>query len=127
MDSLLSSINIEQMLTEQQLFLFSAGGDLGDIYTAVNATMVSKEVKGRATGHCSALIKLLPDYSDLYISQDTWTEYSDMVTLRSSSFFFSSSSYSPLLLPLLFLPFFYRQVLQFSVAWLVTINFFSEC
>lgn len=34
-----------------------------------------------ATGHCSALIKLLPDNADLYVAQDTWSSFNSMTRI----------------------------------------------
>ena len=69
----------ELPLTEEQIMLISANGDLGDIFTAVNEEL-PENLAVRSLGKCSALIKLLPDMSELFVSQDTWTEFSDMVS-----------------------------------------------
>ena len=52
-------------------------GDLDDLQSAL--TGVSRPLMG--TGHCSALVKLLPNNADLYVAQDTWTEYQQMLRI----------------------------------------------
>ncbi|XP_022093226.1 putative phospholipase B-like 2 [Acanthaster planci] len=59
--------------------LFQAGGDLDGIEAALKADGGRK--RGRFSGHCSALIKLLPGNKDLYVSHVTWTEYGDMLRI----------------------------------------------
>lgn len=44
-------------------------GDLEDLFAMEG---FEREI---GDGHCSALIKILPDGSDLYVSQVTWTGY----------------------------------------------------
>lgn len=53
---------------------------LGELYELEQA-LVNRTVKHRAVGQgsCSALIKLLPDDKDLYISHATWYSYSTML------------------------------------------------
>ena len=59
---------------------FSLGGDLEDLEVALGAP---DEVKSRVLGggSCSAIIKLLPDKSELFTAHDTWGPLSDMVRI----------------------------------------------
>jgi len=54
-------------------------GDLEDLEQALGDSEVPAKVKGQ--GHCSALVRLLPDGSDLLVSHDTWNSYQSMLRL----------------------------------------------
>ena len=54
-------------------------GGLDDLEKALNNSAVKHHVVGQ--GSCSALIKLLPDNKDLFISQVTWNSYSSMLRI----------------------------------------------
>ena len=54
------------------------GGDLEDLETALKDGESSKVL---GSGSCSALIKLLPGYKDLYVSHDTWNVYNGMLRI----------------------------------------------
>ncbi|XP_064612356.1 putative phospholipase B-like 2 [Liolophura sinensis] len=58
--------------------MFQIGGDLEDLESALN-----KEDRDRVhgSGSCSALIKLLPDNADLYVSHDTWSGFETMLRI----------------------------------------------
>ena len=64
-------------LTPFDFNLMQLGG-LSDLEKALNDT-VKHHVVGQ--GSCSALIKLLPDNKDLFISQVTWNSYSSMLRI----------------------------------------------
>ena len=55
------------------------GADLDSIETALNTKSSKKRPLGGT--HCSALIKLLPGNKDLFVSHDTWDEYSGMLKI----------------------------------------------
>ena len=48
-----------------------------DLPDALGIPKFKKKTVG--SGSCSALIKLLPGNQDLYVAQDTWTSYQDML------------------------------------------------
>ena len=50
-----------------------------DIPDALGIPEFRKKTVG--SGSCSALIKLLPGNKDLYVAQDTWSSYQDMVRI----------------------------------------------
>ncbi|XP_052256063.1 putative phospholipase B-like 2 isoform X2 [Dreissena polymorpha] len=56
------------------LYVLSMGDDMEDIPNAMKP-------KVTGSGSCSALIKLLPGYKDLYVSQDTWSTYQSMLRM----------------------------------------------
>lgn len=60
------------------MYLFNVGGDLEDL-----EFVLKKETKKRilGSGSCSALIKVLPDNSDIYVSQDTWNNFNSMLRI----------------------------------------------
>ncbi|KAH9502295.1 putative phospholipase B-like 2 [Bulinus truncatus] len=69
------------------LYIFQVGGDmedLGELFPSLSKFRSSKGEGnhwGFGRGHCSALIRLLPDYSDLYVSQDTWNDLPSMLRI----------------------------------------------
>ena len=54
-------------------------GDIEDLESALRKTSGPEKMLGN--GHCSALIKVLPNQQDLYVSQDTWTGYNNMLRI----------------------------------------------
>lgn len=53
-------------------------GDLDDLKSAFGEIVDDRLI---GNGHCSALVKLLPGYTDLYVAQDTWTEFQQMIRI----------------------------------------------
>jgi len=58
--------------------LFQVQGDLEDL-----ESVLGKPQKSRVfgSGSCSALIKLFPGNTDLYVSHDTWSTYRSMLRI----------------------------------------------
>ena len=58
-------------------------GDLEDLEAALGATPadVGSRAKVVGSGSCSALVKLLPGYKELYVAHDTWTDYNTMLRI----------------------------------------------
>ena len=54
-------------------------GDLDDLEAALGNDNNVKKPFGN--GHCSALVKVLPGNEDLFVAQDTWTEYQQMLRI----------------------------------------------
>ena len=63
-------------------------GDLEDLEQVFNLDGKYDNVtRDHGSGTCSAMIKLLPGYSDLYIAHDTWNSYQSMLrTLKKYTF-----------------------------------------
>ncbi|XP_050408121.1 putative phospholipase B-like 2 isoform X1 [Patella vulgata] len=59
------------------LFLMQINDDLGDLEKVLGKPGVGNS---RPIGHCSALVKLLPEY-DLLTSHDTWSGYNTMLRI----------------------------------------------
>lgn len=53
------------------LWSYSSNGDLIDILPLLGLMKYSNPIRAR----CTAFIKLLPDYSDIFMSHNTWTDY----------------------------------------------------
>lgn len=53
------------------LWSYSSNGDLIDILPMLGLMKYSDPMRAR----CTAFIKLLPDYSDIFMSHNTWTDY----------------------------------------------------
>ena len=53
-------------------------GDLEDLSSALHKPGFTRMP---GNGHCSALIKLLPKNSDLFVAQDTWNGFESMLRI----------------------------------------------
>jgi hypothetical protein len=65
-------------LTPMMLRLLSLQDDVGDIAAGVMPGTKNEDPSSIAS-HCSALVKLLPDHSELFISQVTWSSFNSML------------------------------------------------
>jgi len=74
-------------LTSFEILLIGMQPELGDVEKAVNpiarpdySKMTPEALREYvyANSHCSAMIKVLPDLSELYSAHNTWTTFSDM-------------------------------------------------
>ena len=58
-------------------------GDLDDLEAVLGATPADigsrKKFRTIGSGSCSALVKLLPGYKELFVGHDTWTDYNTML------------------------------------------------
>uniref|UniRef100_A0A672FB74 Phospholipase B-like n=1 Tax=Salarias fasciatus TaxID=181472 RepID=A0A672FB74_SALFA len=64
--------------------LFQLGGDLEDLESALNK---SSQTRPLGSGSCSALIKLLPNNKELFVSHDTWNGYQSMLRIMKKYMF----------------------------------------
>ncbi|XP_068167042.1 putative phospholipase B-like 2 [Antennarius striatus] len=64
--------------------LFQLGGDLEDLESALNK---SSRTRPLGSGSCSALIKLLPNNKELFVSHDTWNTYGSMLRIMKKYIF----------------------------------------
>ncbi|OHT16034.1 Phospholipase B-like protein C [Tritrichomonas foetus] len=65
------SSQCNQNITKVLLWSYSSNGDLIDILPMLGLMKYSDHKRAR----CTAFIKLLPDFSDIYMSHNTWTDY----------------------------------------------------
>ncbi|KAK5577941.1 hypothetical protein RB653_002889 [Dictyostelium firmibasis] len=90
-----NDVDSSQLLGLTEFFLMNMDGDMIDLGPALNLTN-GKQVTSpatatspkqafkefmRRTGHCSALIKLTDDLSDLFSGHTTWSSYYEMVRM----------------------------------------------
>lgn len=67
--------------------MFQVGGDFEDLESVLGKPDIQRPL---GSGSCSALVKVLPDNSDLYVAQDTWNNYQGMLRiLKVYNFSFS--------------------------------------
>lgn len=70
-----------EWLTVRDIIWINMLGDLDELAIAVSSPKETPE--GLLFGeHCSGLVKLLPDWSDLYTSQVTWNSYQSMLRFQ---------------------------------------------
>eukprot|EP00928_Gymnodinium_smaydae_P089005 TRINITY_DN7301_c0_g1_i1.p1 TRINITY_DN7301_c0_g1~~TRINITY_DN7301_c0_g1_i1.p1 ORF type:complete len:648 (-),score=130.43 TRINITY_DN7301_c0_g1_i1:247-2190(-) len=78
----------EERLTRQDMLLLSLMGDIDDLKAAAAGTkrpnvetMSASEllVWQQLHGHCSSLVKLVPDGSELFVGHNTWNDYAMML------------------------------------------------
>ncbi|KAI1303639.1 putative phospholipase B-like 2 [Halotydeus destructor] len=62
------------------LYLIAISGDVEDLEVILNKQTGRKRMLG--VGKCSALIKVLEDFSDIYTSQVTWNDYVSMLRIQ---------------------------------------------
>ena len=60
--------------------LMQIAGDLDALQSALSNNK-QPESKVIGAGKCSALVKLLPNNADLFVSHDTWEEYQGMLRI----------------------------------------------
>eukprot|EP00092_Neocalanus_flemingeri_P009860 GFUD01010629.1.p1 GENE.GFUD01010629.1~~GFUD01010629.1.p1 ORF type:complete len:562 (-),score=106.79 GFUD01010629.1:392-2077(-) len=68
------------VITYEDILTMNIFGDLEDL-ESVFATKDQEPAKVRGVGHCSALVRLLPNNTDLYVSHDTWNSYQSMLRI----------------------------------------------
>lgn len=79
------------------LFYLQVDDDRDAIQAAVSG---HSDERWAETGHCSALVKVLPGLTDLYVAQDTWTEFSHLLRmLKKYTFNFHMSKKDSALVP----------------------------
>lgn len=80
-------------LTARQLEIVNLQGDISDLLSATEPSRrppvqtMSREEAARYTltsTHCSALVKLLPDFSELYVGHNMWWGYYTMLAVIKS-------------------------------------------
>jgi len=94
MDGMMQGANAyvskDQQLSRLDVLLLGLAGDLSDIKLAVNISeqakfdnMTTDELMlwTQLRGHCSALVKLVPDGSELFIGHSMWWDYSVMTRI----------------------------------------------
>ena len=67
------------VITYQDIVTMNIAGDLEDLEPVFEPHREPAKVRG--VGHCSALVKLLPNNKDLYVSHDTWNSYQSMLRI----------------------------------------------
>ncbi|XP_067680247.1 putative phospholipase B-like 2 isoform X2 [Haliotis asinina] len=61
------------------LYMFQISDDVGDLEVALHKPGVSVDQPRR--GHCSAIVKINPEYKDVFVAHNTWTSYKNMVRM----------------------------------------------
>jgi len=67
------------VITYQDILTMNIFGDLEDLEPVFQPG--GEPGKMRGVGHCSALVRLLPNNTDLYVSHDTWNTYQSMLRI----------------------------------------------
>lgn len=69
------------MIPHRDLFWMNIFGDLEDLEPALDPNDEFNKTRILGSGSCSALIKILPNNSDLYVAHDTWNSYQSMLRI----------------------------------------------
>ncbi|XP_073950081.1 putative phospholipase B-like 2 [Choristoneura fumiferana] len=73
--------NVQEQLTVRDIVWINMLGDLDEL--ALSLTLPSeRQVLAMFPDHCSGLVKLLPDLSNLYTAQATWNSYQSMLRIQ---------------------------------------------
>lgn len=86
-------------LTYLNIYLISLSGDLEDLQDAIK--IPEKDRVGlKNGGRCSALVRLTPNFEELFISHVTWTGFEEMLRIfKSYEFYFHRSATDDALVP----------------------------
>lgn len=84
-----SAVGIQKQISYAEFQIMAADGDLPDLFNIDPGhrhkyeNMTAKEIdkKIELSLHCSSLIKLAPDFSDIYFGHNTWTTYTSMIRI----------------------------------------------
>lgn len=88
-----------KLLPDYAFSFFQLYGELDDL-AAVFGSNKSNSTRVKGSGSCSAIVKLLPDNSDLLIGHNTWTSYVNMLRIfKLYDFKFSMSSTNKNVIP----------------------------
>lgn len=71
-----------ELLTIRHIFWLNMIGDLSELAFSLTLPTVTFEQLLSTVDHCTGLVKLLPDFTDLYISQVTWNVYQSMLRIQ---------------------------------------------
>jgi hypothetical protein len=66
----------DQKLNETDFWFIHAECEIWDVERAIDVK--SRKKHSEAADHCTGLIRLLDDYSDVFFAQDTWSDYRDL-------------------------------------------------
>ncbi|XP_068213590.1 putative phospholipase B-like 2 [Palaemon carinicauda] len=98
----------ENPIESDSILMMNLMGDLDDLELALDPqirNMTSDEWVAAGNtpkdGRCSALIKILPDNADIYISHVTWNRYSSMLRINKkyNNMFLMAEKIQPVLIP----------------------------
>jgi len=67
------------VVTLKDIRTMNVFGDMEDLESALDSEKEPAILRG--AGHCSALIRLLPNNSDIFVSHDTWNSYQNMLRI----------------------------------------------
>ena len=89
MDGYNFMVSDDKKISYAEFHVVASGGDIDDVilidpshrpnYTAMNHEEIAKTMDLRL--HCSALIKLSANYSDVYFGHNTWSNYVNMIRI----------------------------------------------
>ena len=75
----------QKPITRRDFWIFQSGGDFDDLATYLAGGVETKPAELKQ--HCTGMFKFAKDYSDIYFSQNTWSDYRDLMAyLKSYNF-----------------------------------------
>ena len=66
----------DQKLNETDFWFIQAECEIWDVEKAIDVQ--SRKKQSESAEHCTGLIRLLDDYSDIFFAHDTWSDYRDL-------------------------------------------------